>query len=149
MRLSLSRQKKDAMKPVYYSILFLFLILFLFSTACDDTITGDELDKIVIPDKDVSYREYINPVLQAKCAVSGCHDNQTKAGGLDVTTYSALMADPLIVFPGEPQNSKLVWAIEGVSGTERMPPLSAPVYPLNSNQMQGIRTWIKEGAKNN
>ena len=137
------------MKRFYFMLLFLFVTVLLFSVACDDTITGNELDKVDIPDKDVSYREYIDPVLQAKCAAAGCHESSTEAGGLDVTTHSSLTADPAIVFPGLPESSQLVWAIEGQNGASVMPPLGATVYPVTTEQIKGIKTWIKEGALNN
>ncbi|MFH1194459.1 MAG: c-type cytochrome domain-containing protein [bacterium] len=137
------------MKRIYFTLLFLFLILLFFFAACDDTVVGDELDKIVIPDKEVSYRKYINPVLQAKCAAAGCHEDATRAGGLSVTTYANLTEDRAIVFPYLPESSQLVWSIEGQYGAPVMPPLGATVYPVNANQIKGIKTWIKEGAFNN
>jgi hypothetical protein len=51
-----------------------------------------------------------------------------------------------VVIPGKPDQSILVFWIEGRVGTERMPPGS---QALNQNQINGIRTWVAEGAKNN
>ncbi|HEX7573748.1 MAG TPA: hypothetical protein VF514_11685, partial [Bacteroidota bacterium] len=50
-----------------------------------------------------------------------------------------------VVVSGKPDASTLVLRIQGSVGA-RMPPGS---YPLNQNQINGIRTWIAEGAKNN
>ena len=129
----------------------IFLIVFAFIavltvSACKDTTTADSLDSITIPASNVSFNKYIQPVLTIKCANAGCHDDQTAAGSLSLTTYANVTSDYLVVAPGYPQNSKLVWRIEGTSGNI-MPPLGR--WPLTKNQIDGIKTWIKEGAKNN
>ncbi len=116
--------------------------------SCDDTITGKDIDSKIIPSVNVSYIEYIQPVFEVKCNFSGCHEDATRAGGLALTTWAGATADPGIVFPGEPQNSRMVWTIDpGYSSATPMPPVGYPV--LTINQIEGIKTWIKEGAKNN
>lgn len=124
-------------------------ILFLFTQACDDTITGDDIDNRVIPDKGVSYSEHLQPVLNLKCATSGCHDDFSKAGGVSFTSWANTTADPQVVFPYNPDNSKMVWTIEGQAGVSVMPPLNSRVAPMNENQTEGVKTWIEEGAQNN
>jgi len=115
--------------------------------ACDDTKNVTDIDNIIIPSSNVSYSQYIQPVLTAKCARAGCHDDQTQAAGLSLTSWSNTKQNYLVVAPGLPQNSKLVWSIEGTSGNI-MPPLGYS-SPVNKNQIEGIKTWIQEGAKNN
>jgi len=119
----------------------------MFIAACDDTANITGIDNITIPSSNVSYSVYIQPVLTAHCAGAGCHDDQTSASGLSLTSYSNTTQNYLVVAPLLPQNSKLVWSIEGTSGNI-MPPLGSPYKPLNTNQINGIKTWIKEGAKN-
>jgi hypothetical protein len=114
---------------------------------CDDTVTEQKIDGTIIPATNVSFQTHIQPVFTHKCNFSGCHNEQSRAGNLALTTRSMVTADPSIVFPGEPQNSRLVWAIQRSSGASPMPP---PGYPaLIQNQVDGIITWIREGAKNN
>ena len=129
---------------IFFLIFFGVIIAFLF--ACDDTITDYGKD---IPESNVSYSKHIQPIFNLKCAISGCHDNQTRAGNLSLTSYGYASADELIIVPYHPENSILVWAIEGESGYGPMPPLNAPVFPLSAKEIQGIKTWIKEGAKPN
>ena len=133
------------------SAINIFLILSLFSimliAACDDTKNVTDIDSIIIPSSNVSYAQYIQPVFNAKCMRSGCHDDQTRAAGLSLTSWDNTRANSQVVYPYLPQNSKLVWSIEGTSGTI-MPPLGYSP-PVNQNQITGIKTWIKEGAKNN
>jgi hypothetical protein len=134
------------MKKFLYSFP-LIASLFLLSQNCDDTVTSNNIDNIVIPDSNVSYSQYIQPVFNIKCV--NCHGVGIKEAGLDLTTWSGTVADPNIVFPGEPENSRIVWTIEGRSGFPPMPPVGSPYIPLNQNQIKSVRTWIAEGAKNN
>ncbi|MBN2571034.1 MAG: hypothetical protein JXA68_02805 [Ignavibacteriales bacterium] len=127
-------------------IFITYLILF-FIFSCDDTITEDDIDNIIIPSNNVSYIEYIQPVFNIKCTT--CHDGQSNETNLDLTTWAGVRADASIVVPYYPQNSKLVWSIERVTGYLPMPPLNAPVRPLTVNQIEGIKTWITEGAQYN
>jgi hypothetical protein len=135
------------MKNKFISILFMLIFAsVIFYSGCDDTVTGNDIDNKIIPDHNVSYSEHIYPVLNAKCTNSGCHDDITMAAGLSLTNYSSTTADYSVVAPGFPDLSKLVWAIEG-NGATLMPPLGYPA--LTQNQIDGIKTWIEEGAKNN
>lgn len=120
--------------------------IFLYS-GCKDTITGSQLDQRVIPDSNVSYSQNIQPVFDLKCSNSGCHDDGSMAGGLSLSTWANTTADPGIVFPGKPDNSRLVWTIEHYASVPPMPPVGYPT--LTQNQIKGIRTWIQEGAKDN
>lgn len=132
----------------YRSAINIYFILTLVGlmlvAACDDTINVSDLDNIIIPASNVSYEVYIQPVLTAKCARAGCHDDQTMEAGLSLTSWSNTTKSYQIVAPGLPQNSKLVWSIEGTSGNI-MPPLG--YWAVTQNQIAGIKTWIKEGAK--
>jgi hypothetical protein len=130
-----------------YLIIFLFLILLLPLTSCKDTITSDEIDSRPIPDNNVSFSQNLYPVLNVKCANAGCHDEQTRAGGLSVMTWATFTSDASIIFPYQPDNSRLIWSIEGRAGVPPMPPLGYP--HLTFPQIKGFRTWIAEGAQNN
>ena len=134
------------MKKIFSLLLMVLFIIVLSHTGCKDQITGSDLDKRVIPDSNVSYSQDIQPVFNLKCANAGCHEDAARAGGISLTSCANTKADFSVVFPGEPDNSRLVWAIEGI-GNFPMPPAGYP--PLTSNQIKGIRTWIKEGAECN
>lgn len=129
--------------------IFLVAILLIFTLLYCDGNGVTDIDNVDIPTENVSYSQYIQPVFNYKCTNSGCHESETAASNLDLTTWAGATADPLIVSPGFPNNSKLVWAIEGNSGTSIMPPPFGTVPPLTDNQIQGIKTWIEEGAKAN
>ncbi len=129
-------------KNVINILLVLIFVVPLIVSACKDT--GPGITNI--PASNVSYSQHIQPVFNIYCLASGCHNDQDRAGNLSLTSWSGTTADYLVVAPGYPQNSKLVWRIEGTSGN-LMPPLG--YAPLSKNQIDGIKTWIKEGAKNN
>lgn len=125
---------------------FLIFVLLLLISGCDDTINQEELDSVVIPSSNVSFNKYIQPVFDARCNNAGCHNGSDRASGLSLSNHAGTTSDFLIVAPGLPDNSKLVWAIEG-RATSPMPPVG--YRPLTKNQKDGIKTWIREGAKNN
>ena len=132
----------------FASICFIFIFLtFLAFWGCKDTITGDQIDKVVIPSSNVSYSKYIQPVLNVKCI--NCHGVSETDGGVNLTSWANTTANPNVVYPGYPDNSSLVNVIEGSAGFPPMPPLGSPYASLTTNQVNGVRTWIKEGAKNN
>ncbi|HUI10484.1 MAG TPA: c-type cytochrome domain-containing protein [Bacteroidota bacterium] len=101
---------------------------------------------IIFPTSGVSYSSQVQPLFNQACTFSGCHDASTDPTKLDLTSYGkAVLTIPGVVVPGKPDASTLVLRIQGSVGA-RMPP---GAYPLNQNQINGIRTWIVEGAKNN
>jgi len=121
------------------------LLLLFFYAGCDDTTTN--IDNNVIPDSNVSYSQHIQPIFNAKCV--NCHGVGDTEAGLDLTTWAGTTADPSVVFPGVPGNSKLVWSIEGNPAVSPMPPIDSPYPALTQNQVNGVKKWIEEGAKNN
>lgn len=125
-------------------ILNIIVLLSLILVSCDDQINvpADE----DIPDSNISYNKHIQPIFNVRCATAGCHDDQTKAAGLSLTTYQNTTANYVFVYPGNPDASLLVLSVEGRS-TYPMPPPGRP--PLSQKQIKAIRTWVKEGAKNN
>lgn len=135
------------MSQIYTRILIIFLLFLVTVIGCDDTLTSGYLDDVIIPDKNVSFSEYIQPVLTVKCSNSGCHDDGTRAGDYSVTNWANVVT-PGVVDAGNAETSRLVWRIEGL-GVEPMPPLGSTVRPLTKNQVEGIKTWITEGAQNN
>lgn len=129
-----------------YLIYFPAFLLSLIFLCCKDTVTNSDIDNVVIPSSNVSYIKYIQPLFNVKCNYSGCHNDESRAAGLSLTDYQNATEDYSIIFPGEPQNSRLAVAIQPGSAYP-MPPNGYP--SLTKNQIDGIITWIKEGAKNN
>ncbi len=124
------------------SIVCVPLTSLLLSCGKDSNPTG--ASEIVFPDSNVSFTRHVLPFFQTKCALAGCHDDQTRAGNLSLTSYMALTARSEIVRPGNSNNSVLAQKIDG-----RLPHTDPLPITLNTNQIRGIKKWIDEGAKNN
>jgi hypothetical protein len=124
-------------------------IVLLSVQGCKDEITGvpgQSPSDIIFPTNDVSYLQHVQPLFNQACALSGCHDDGPHPSQLRLTSYQNLMFNSLqVVVRGEPDQSVLVFRIEG-SLSPRMP---MNLNALNQNQINGIRTWIVEGALNN
>ncbi|MDT8325430.1 MAG: c-type cytochrome domain-containing protein [Bacteroidota bacterium] len=121
----------------------LTIVLLASLPACDDSGTrpGDE---IVFPEENVSYSAHVQPFFNLRCANYGCHEDATRAANLSLTSYVNMNERPGIIIPGDASSSLLMQKIDG-----RLPhPIEVPII-INENQLNGIRTWINEGAKNN
>ena len=102
-------------------------------------------------EEQVSYKLDVQPILQSRCFE--CHGpggQGYEASGLDLTTYKGLMKGTkhgAIVVPGDPFTSNLIVLVEGrASPTVRMPHNQRP---LLKQQIEILRLWVKQGAKDN
>jgi hypothetical protein len=93
----------------------------------------------------------VEPVLQASCAVGGCHDAATATGGLDLETdaltamvgvESANYAGQAYVVAGDASSSLLYLKVAGTDAGTRMP-LGTP---LGATEIAAIQAWIDDGA---
>ena len=92
------------------------------------------------PEPAVTFQVDILPILQARCAVPGCHAAPNPARGLNLETY-ADFARGGVFNPGDSKNSKVVQRIDGGG----MPPGA----PLADDQIQRFKDWIDDGAQDN
>lgn len=136
------------MNKIIKQIILAASSVFIF-ISCDDTLTVQNVDDRNIPLTNVSFSQDIYPIFQVKCAFSGCHASPNAADGIDLSTWANVTANPNIVFPGEPDLSRLVWAIEGRAGISPMPPVGYAKPVTTDKQLPGIKTWIREGALDN
>ncbi len=100
----------------------------------------------------VSYSQDVQPILDQNCVE--CHRTGGQgevASGLNLTSYEGLMKGtrngPMII-PGDVEGSNLLVLIEGRADPSiRMP--HGKNQPISKEDIQTIRTWIGQGAKNN
>ncbi len=123
----------------------LTLIIIILSTSCGDNFITPNRE-IVFPDSNVSYQNHVQYFLNLKCSYRGCHSAEDKAGGRDMTDYFGLFetANNGLIIKGEPDNSRMVTILRGNPmhlGLYQFP----PGY-FSENNVNGIITWIKEGA---
>ncbi|MEY3560622.1 MAG: hypothetical protein RIS12_1055 [Bacteroidota bacterium] len=86
----------------------------------------------------------VMPIIASNCAMSGCHDEVTRADGVDLTSYAKIMN---YVRAGNATRSELYEVIIDTDPDKRMPP--PPRSPLTAAQIAKIQKWINQGARNN
>lgn len=101
--------------------------------------------------QEVSFAEDVLPVLTYRCAE--CHQPGGagfEASGLDLTSYKAVMAGtkygPMII-PGKWQESNLLAVIEHRTDPKIWMPHNRK--SLSKCEIQAIRFWVMQGAKDN
>jgi hypothetical protein len=90
----------------------------------------------------VTYEDHIRPLLENKCF--SCHNPDKKKGGLDLTSYAALLnggGGGAAVDPGNPQGSRL-WRCSAKKEEPFMPPEGAPLEPKD---LELLSKWIAGG----
>ncbi len=95
----------------------------------------------------VSYFRQIRPILQANC--QGCHQPAKAEGGYVMTEPAKMLAagdsGTAGIVPGKPETSHLVEQIvPGADGKAEMPKNGKP---LTAAEIDLVRRWIAEGAK--
>ena len=93
----------------------------------------------------VYFQNTILPLVVSSCATTGCHDQASHKDGVILTDYASIIKTGEIK-PGDPKDSEFFETLTD-DGDDLMPP--PPYDPLSSEQIQLIRTWIEQGAKNN
>lgn len=92
----------------------------------------------------VYFQNTVLPIIISNCAMAGCHDAITHKEGLTLTNYNGIMK---MVKPGNASGSKLVSVITTNNSGDVMPP--PPMAKLSTTQIDAIKKWINQGAKNN
>lgn len=111
-------------------------------------------------DREVSFAEDVQPILMGNC--TSCHDEAAEgyaASGLSLLDYESLMSGTRygpVVDPGSSESSALYMVVAHKTDPQiHMPPhhenamAAARNLPLSERQVETIKTWIDQGAKNN
>jgi hypothetical protein len=98
-----------------------------------------------------SFAEDVFPIFKGRCL--GCHQPGGagfEKSGLDLSTYEGLMKGTkfgAMVIPRDPDGSNLMWLLDWRASPQlRMPHGTKKLSTCDRN---AIRSWIREGAKNN
>jgi hypothetical protein len=142
--------------------ILLFFVFVIFG--CDTITTPNAADCTSVADTTqpatVSYENDIAPLFapnKYNCADMGCHASNLPGltdyrmgsySELFVAAAQARQEGMCEIKPGDPDQSYLIWKIEGHSGIQgaRMPKDRSP---MTSTDLQLLRQWILEGARNN
>jgi mono/diheme cytochrome c family protein len=104
---------------------------------------------------DASFKGDIQPIFSKHCAHPSCHGVAQSAGlqlsegmayGNIVNVRSTEQPQYMRIKPGEPDSSYIVLKIEGKQAVGSRMPLTGGY--LSDKQIQTVRSWVKEGAKN-
>lgn len=67
-------------------------LLLIFITSCSSD-SSDDLEPIPDPDPvDVTYTNTVKAIIDSNCTTSACHDSNSPAAGLNLTTYAGVKA---------------------------------------------------------
>lgn len=101
--------------------------------------------------RDVSFSADVQPILEKYCL--DCHvpgGAGYDASGFDMSSHESLMKGGkygAFVIPGDPFGSNLIVLIEGRADPSiRMP---HGREKLSESEIERLRTWVQQGAKNN
>ena len=97
-------------------------------------------------EKEIDFSTQIKPILNKNCI--SCHGGVKKNGGFSVLFEEEAFADtksghPAII-PGDPNGSELIKRLTATDPEVRMPYERSP---LSEEEIDLLKTWIKQGAK--
>lgn len=109
------------------------------------------------PSGDISFASQVQPIFTANCAVSGCHAGSSPQQGMDLSSgkaYSNIVNVRSIeistyyrVNPSHSDSSFLYFKVSGNSIAGAQMPYQRAA--LSAADVQTIKDWIDQGAKNN
>jgi len=118
-------------KIIFFSSLFCVSFLFVGESCKHENLPYVNGDSIC-------FERDILPIFVSNCAMSGCHDANTRAEGYDLSNYASILKRG--IKSGNPADSEIWEVIDDGS----MPPKGS----LTAIQKSYIKTWIAAGAKN-
>lgn len=111
------------------------LSVFIVLTASLDSCVSHDFPEYVC-DQDYTFTDDILPIVETKCAISGCH-NGDMGGGLNWNDFEE--------FQKRAESGLVKFRV-----TNRiMPPSNSPAGPLTQEQIDAIACWTDMGALNN
>ena len=83
----------------------------------------------------IAYSTDVSAIMTQSCAISKCHNSQSRKAGLDLSNYNDVKAIA--------DDGRMIKRINGEGSI--MPPSG----PLRSCDIQTLEIWVQEGALNN
>lgn len=134
-----------------------FAIIFLLVFALTAIMHSCKKDKAdpVVQSIETGYPTNIEAIISKKCAVSGCHTNQSKDGaaGLSLETWDKMFEGArggASVIPYRSDFSTLFYYVntDSTIGLTLLPTMPVNANPLAANEVNTIKSWIDQGAPN-
>src|SRR5262245_20031562 len=96
----------------------------------------------------IQFSQHVQPLLRSRCATGECHNNVSRAAGLDLTSWDMLQKGSDFgedVVPFRPEASLLVTLFDGTMMRKSHPHLPGP--GCNEDELMFLKRWIEEGAR--
>jgi hypothetical protein len=103
--------------------------------------------------RDVSFKNDIQPIFSEHC--SDCHYGEDIEGNIKLDNYVSVKnskyfnRDAPMFVAGNPEQSRIYIVVSSNREAVRMPPSDLDYDKLGEEEIETIKVWIKEGAKNN
>ena len=125
-------------------IFYIFLFVSILIHGCD---TGTNSNTVEFPSENISYYQHVSPFFDEQCY---CH--RTNGSATDIMDIStSLKIEDLywgrFIKPGDAAGSDLYLSMKYPDRPANLVQMPYGLPPVNSNQQNGIRVWINEGAK--
>lgn len=111
----------------------------------------DSTSKVCAAPVKTSFAEDVMPIFKGYCF--SCHQpggQGADKSGVDLSSYEGVMRGTKfgkMVIPGDPESSNLMWLLDWRGAPETHMPLGKK--KLSTCERDTIRSWIREGAKDN
>ena len=117
------------MSTIHFRTIFMLFVLIWISCSKEDTTAAD------CSGTAPTYAADIAPILNASCALSGCHTAAFPADGVDLSSYQKAKSASL--------NGKVLASMKHSSGAKAMPLGGAR---LPDGDIRKVECWIAAGA---
>ncbi len=109
--------------------------------------TLDTKDAKIVND-DICFERDVLPIFQENCALSGCHNSESRKHGYVFDSYENITTSNRgrAIIPYNLKKSKVYKKITEDTNEDRMPPPPNP--PLTGTEISVINKWIMAGAPN-
>ena len=117
-----------------FNILSLFITLMVLIII--DSCVSHDFPEYTCTNEAVSYALDVDPIVDTKCAITGCHngDNGAEKNWTDFSLFQSKAESGIVKF----------------RVTNRiMPPADSPAGPLTQEEINTIACWADQGAQNN
>lgn len=112
------------------------------------TVNFNDINIFENTDDDICFERDVLPVFQQNCALSGCHNSESRKEGIVLDSYENIMISKKgrAIIPYNLKRSKVYKKITEDTNEDRMPP--PPNESLTFAEISVIGMWILAGAPN-
>lgn len=135
-----------------FKIVFVLSVLVLFITSWRFDIKDSKImtqsNNIIKEENDICFERDVLPIFQDNCALSGCHNSESRKEGVVLDSYENVMSSKKgrAIIPYNLKKSKVYKKITEDTKEDRMPP--PPNESLTGTEISIIGQWISAGAQN-